>query len=619
MNEDEIRDLLSNDLSVFEEGLIFVEKEKYIPPTLCTKSFLDLYAHDKNGNHVIIEVKISKQASREALHEISKYVEALKNHLGAKQEEIRVFIASSEWDELIVPFSSFVSDSKLDITGYQINFNPISCDLVKPLKLNNGRLLAPWHTMYFYKNEENFNNGITSIINYCERVELKDYIVIKLKENEKKLIEKKLEADENQIPYYYKYIIYFIADIQSIANYEKILKKDMHLYKEVKEYLQDCKTDEEIKYTYHENIMAINPSPTHDYLEIGYPAKLKMYLDQKIYEILEINKFGKFNKNTLLSDITILHEALAEDGETLQNFRDVINTNDKKKFSQKIEKIEKFLKFNPMWKNNIINILKDCLEEFPNTNLTISIFNPSTAIFNLYFSHFRENGILYLPSYTIQIDNFNTMIFGRLEYINKSLSLEELVNKYYDGNLEQLLFTTNWGAMDERDYEIMKDMGLIYSSFRADTVKGEKKVQKFNNGIWEPYDFYNKLDSTLLFPNYQDNVIKQMQFKILPRDNIWMFELHNFTMILEDSIKYKLPKRKSYFLNPPDKCNLCEFTLKSYKYMIDGQLNFHEAGAIMCPDCFNYFGKGIGYGIGQLYLNTKNGWLLVAGGKNDSK
>jgi hypothetical protein len=33
----------------------------------------------------------------------------------------------------------------------------------------------------------------------------------------------------------------------------------------------------------------------------------------------------------------------------------------------------------------------------------------------------------------------------------------------------------------------------------------------------------------------------------------------------------------------------------------------------MCKDCFSEHGVGVQWGLGQLYMNTKDGWLLVGG------
>jgi RecB family endonuclease NucS len=83
VTEDEIRDLLANQLEVLEPGLCLIEKEKYIPNPLGTRGFIDLLARDASGHFVLIELKRSDASAREAIHEILKYVEGVKYHLGA--------------------------------------------------------------------------------------------------------------------------------------------------------------------------------------------------------------------------------------------------------------------------------------------------------------------------------------------------------------------------------------------------------------------------------------------------------------------------------------------------------------------------------------------------------
>jgi len=60
MSEALFRDLLANDLSILEEGLVLLEIEKYIPSKLGTRSYLDILARDSSGHWVIIEVKKNK-------------------------------------------------------------------------------------------------------------------------------------------------------------------------------------------------------------------------------------------------------------------------------------------------------------------------------------------------------------------------------------------------------------------------------------------------------------------------------------------------------------------------------------------------------------------------------
>lgn len=71
--------------------------------------------------------------------------------------------------------------------------------------------------------------------------------------------------------------------------------------------------------------------------------------------------------------------------------------------------------------------------------------------------------------------------------------------------------------------------------------------------------------------------------------------------------------RKNYFSPPPEVCDLCRRSLAQEKYMIDGGVKGFRYWACMCSACFESKGKGIGWGVGQLYLHDDKGWLEVSG------
>src|SRR5262245_36392292 len=101
MLEAQIRDLLAEQLGALEPGLTLVEIEKFIPSGIGTRSFIDILARDDRNRWVLIELKRSNAAAREAIHEVYKYTEAVKAHLGARDDEIRAIIVSTEWKELL--------------------------------------------------------------------------------------------------------------------------------------------------------------------------------------------------------------------------------------------------------------------------------------------------------------------------------------------------------------------------------------------------------------------------------------------------------------------------------------------------------------------------------------
>jgi hypothetical protein len=59
-------------------------------------------------------------------------------------------------------------------------------------------------------------------------------------------------------------------------------------------------------------------------------------------------------------------------------------------------------------------------------------------------------------------------------------------------------------------------------------------------------------------------------------------------------------------------CDFCKKILDKEKYFIDGKTKQGPWG-LMCTKCFEGNGIKIEWGYGQLYQNTKDGWLLVGG------
>lgn len=184
MTEADLRDALSAQIEVLEPGLRLLEKERYIPSDLGTRSFVDLYATDANKHHVLIELKRSAPASREAIHEILKYAEAVKRFLGTRDDEIRVILASTDWRELLVPFSRFMAETKLAVRGLELSVSAtgsISAQEVTPHPISRGRLLAPWHELLWYKTAAKLQAGIESIVGSLEGKRISDFAILVLR------------------------------------------------------------------------------------------------------------------------------------------------------------------------------------------------------------------------------------------------------------------------------------------------------------------------------------------------------------------------------------------------------------------------------------------------------
>ena len=171
--EAEIRDNLCSMLEIIEPGLVYLDKEKFLPNPIGTRSFIDIFARDKNNKYVLIELKRSKSSSRDALHQVLKYLEGVKENISLRDDEVRLIVISTEWSELIVPFSSFVERVKCSVQGFLLvideNNIPVNATIVEPLKLLSDRLFAPWHELNMYETKENMLVALKAYEDSCVR------------------------------------------------------------------------------------------------------------------------------------------------------------------------------------------------------------------------------------------------------------------------------------------------------------------------------------------------------------------------------------------------------------------------------------------------------------------
>lgn len=123
--EADVRDSLASQLDQIEDGLEFVEKELELPNAVGARGFIDIFARDRFGNYVVVEVKRADQTARQALHEIVKYAELLQREHGIAAHKIRLIVASTHWHELAVPFSAFARISPYSLDGIELTVDDV--------------------------------------------------------------------------------------------------------------------------------------------------------------------------------------------------------------------------------------------------------------------------------------------------------------------------------------------------------------------------------------------------------------------------------------------------------------------------------------------------------------
>ena len=527
MSEAIIRDLLADNLSVLEPGLELLDIEKYIPSTFGTRSFLDLLAKDRMGQWVIIEVKKTDAAAREAAHEVFKYAEAVMRHFGARSDEIRVVVASIEWRELLIPFSRLKSETTISVDGYRLELDAVAktlkAELVETIAVNQGRYLAPWHELNMYHDQSSLTRGIKSFDKCCKAKNIEDYVMVILKlsatfnKGSAYAIDhmfQKLSSTIGSRPGYsstlsgkYQYILYFAPQILSREHCIDIISHNKTKLEEIIAFTSGMSGDEELC-TLHESAYDTMPRPVRDWLEIGYSAKFQDLLINELDCVVEqVLRRGAFARNSLLSDQAIIDELKGSTGSSGRSFKRTIDMSNRAHVAAAKSDLATALASNIGWLTQINRVLDDISKEAPEAAVEIDVLCPSSGVFSLYFIATDEDPILSAPQYDVLVKdksgNINKIYLGVLAPNDQNATLNDILDKYYDGDIRNLMLLAGTGYFDARDVDIMDDLGLTYKTFRLNNPAERSGWFELKDGRWK--EIFPDLPFQPLNPYFEKN------------------------------------------------------------------------------------------------------------------
>lgn len=527
-----IRDKLASNLNILEEGLQLLDVESYLPNNQGTRGFIDLLAQDKNGKYVIIEIKRSNSASRDALHEVLKYLEGLKLKYSIRDSELRVFIVSTEWKELLVPFSSFVNRTSIITQGFSLevdsNHTPVRSTLIHPIELTQDRLFAPWHELNLYESKASLEKGITSYEKSCIAKEIDNYVLLTIKpslEFEKRpartlaLIElskhaglpliKKPEQILADLPIY-KYILYFAPlQLSEDACWNSIIKViDRDDLEDLQLLISDMDESEKI-FTLHQKLYELDPRISFDNAEIGTPAKLSKLLDGEGSEIIDVRRYGTLDTNKFLSDDSIIEDLKGLDGNHLQSYYKEFSPSNRAELSEVRTSVQRCLTDNPLWRSQIIRVIDEFLPKGDNFKAKLSIYNPGNFCLSL-FKSIDEPNVNYTPNYTLVITESDTprcIFLGTMWPTGKKASFTKMLKEFYEDSGRLFLSNLNWGGYDSRDVEISDALGMTYKTFKIEINAEDSTFWELTAINWKAHPELNLASGFHEFRQNNENFV----------------------------------------------------------------------------------------------------------------
>ena len=177
-----LRDYIATHLDIVEHGLKLIKVEYALKNADGAAGFIDILARDDNGDVVVIELKRSNQASRQALHELEKYVALLAADRGLRIDQLRCLLLSTTWHELAVPFASFVGHVDFHVEGRVVELDsvgtPIACSPVVLPALHSGISACPIHLDLLFRSAEDRDAAIQIAIQTLDDIGVADFVVL---------------------------------------------------------------------------------------------------------------------------------------------------------------------------------------------------------------------------------------------------------------------------------------------------------------------------------------------------------------------------------------------------------------------------------------------------------
>jgi hypothetical protein len=486
MHEHQIRDYIVENLHLLSPDLHFVEKEFRIEPVDGSRGYIDILAIAAS-KYVILEIKRSDQSARSATNEISKYVEGLKRKLSLNDDDIRIVLVSTHWQELTIPYAYMAERLGIPCEGYLIEWDDGRilriCHVEIP-KLVGMRLFSPAHGMYMYHNHDELEKGLKSVEEVFLKRQIEDYVVIKLcappghhewvaAANREQAAAQGLSPsifDGNDERYDYSLYIAFLR--KNVEIYHNLLARDREVLEETDCQISDTMTEDEILLVYEHALWNLTPFPYSNWIETAYPAKFAhQVIEDEGWQVKEIKRYGTLAKNLILCDEDIIAEVRGDQGVDQGRVRSRAAIDNPAELARLESEIRRCLgNDNITWREQILFVLRSLRGDsrYAGCRIFLSLTSPNNFLLSL-FNETRDPDNSYLPNFQLIVvgpDNeLKQLYIGHVVWSGGEPDFNKVIRKYFEGDVMQLVGSMLWGGFLSNDADIMADLSLSYATF----------------------------------------------------------------------------------------------------------------------------------------------------------
>lgn len=365
--EDKIRDFLAAHLDILEDGLRLVQTEYLITNTWGADGRIDIVARDKFAHIVVIEVKRSNQAARQALHEICKYTALFRQQQGLDQTQVRVMVVSTDWHELRVPFSEYAEATPYPLQGLSIQVEADgTVTKAEPITLLPRAGLIRFSReqgAYLFLTEAKRDAALAPLVALAQSAQLTDFWIAKI------------DYHGTNSGVYLRFGLYLVFASPLFS----LLPAEIDQLKKGRQW------DDELDAPDENFLVRVNNSflGTPDGIEIGYPEKLTNLRSH--WHIVIAVRMGRLDgTQSLLSDEELLRLGQFVDGGSSTYIGKVSSPRFKAGWRLLRDDITTVLLGMPHWESIVPQILDEVEAADENATVSVSLYNPANLVMSLY-------------------------------------------------------------------------------------------------------------------------------------------------------------------------------------------------------------------------------------------
>lgn len=481
MSEAIIRDYLKTNLQLLEPGLQLIEDEYHLRNPNGADGFLDIFAIDASDSLVVIEIKKTDAAARQAITEISKYAALLKHHKCIKESEFRIIIVSAAWHELLVPFSEFSHATNYRLSAFEISLNansiPVSAKEVHTLPAVETRDICRRHFIWEFNSIKKLHKTKLQVELFFKKIGIEDYLlgIAKLKKPD----------------YGITHMLYFAQQRKPKDFYFDIIRKTRSVEEaqEKIEYIEDL-VEESDKIDEAADGAWENHKILADGAQISSPEKFVGWYGN--WESLALERHGVFTKDERLTDALLIEDLKGNTGASFSHFFTAFRLDNKAKLLEVKAQLENSLFNNDEWRHTIPDII-EYAERKKAYSIALHIFNTSDILETIWAASIEPEK--HVPAFLLVVESKDDaeIFHGHIGWNGRVAALKNVLLWHFDGKEAVYFLERHFGENHPKNTEVMKSLGFAW---QIDSICISKSgEEKFENIVVRGSKVYSRTTS----------------------------------------------------------------------------------------------------------------------------